>query len=104
MTQVVIFFGWMTIGIAVTLVVFGHVSIVFVYGFNTLLETLFPKDGISSLIYGSLSLIPGAIILAIGKFMAKLDAREAAREAAENQTPADAKAAENQTPADAKDA
>lgn len=81
MTQVIIFFGWMIIGIAMTLVVFGHISIVFVYGFNTLMETLFPKDGISSLVYASLSLIPGAIVLAIGKFIAKLDAREAAREA-----------------------
>lgn len=85
MTQVIIFFGWMAIGIAVTLVIFGHISIVFVYDFNTLKETVFPKDGISSLVYASLSLIPGAILLAIGKFMAKLDAREAAREAADNQ-------------------
>lgn len=83
MTQVITFFGWMLIGIAVTLVIFGHVSIAFVYDFNTLIETLFPKDDISSLVYALLSLIPGLIMLGIGKFMAKLDARDAALDAAE---------------------
>lgn len=83
MTQVIIFFGWLMIGIAVTLVVFGHVSIAFVYDLDTLLENLFPEEGLSSLVYSAAALIPGSILISIGKMMNKFDDRAEAREAAE---------------------
>jgi len=84
MTQVIIFFGWLVIGIAVTLVVFGHISIAFVYDFDTLLENLFPEEGLSSLVVSALTLIPGGVLLGIGKLMQKFDERTEAREAAES--------------------
>lgn len=75
MSQVIIFFGYLIIGVAGTLVVFGHVSIIFVYGWDTLQENLFPSDpdSYSSLILSSLSFIPGALMLGFGKFMKKLE-------------------------------
>ena len=84
MAQVVVFFGWLVVGIAITLVVFGHVSIVFVYGVDTLLETLWPEQGMTSLVYSAASLIPGAILVSIGKVMKKAEAKTAASENAEN--------------------
>jgi len=85
MTQVITFFGWLSIGIGVTLAIFGHISIVFVYDLSTLWETLFPEDGISSLIYSAVGLVPGLVLLSIGKFMKKLDDRAAAQESAHAQ-------------------
>ncbi|MCK5575282.1 MAG: hypothetical protein KAI28_05680 [Sphingomonadales bacterium] len=84
MAQVVIFFGWLIIGITTTVVIFGHVSIAFVYGFNTFMETLFPEDGLSSLLYFLVSPIPGSIVIYLGKLMKKSEDREAARDEAEN--------------------
>ncbi len=86
MTQVIIFFGWLIIGVAATLVVFGHASIAFVYDFDTLKENLFPEEGLSSLVYSSASFIPGTVMLAIGKLMKRYDDKVAAREAAEAET------------------
>lgn len=83
MTQVIIFFGWLVIGIAVTLVIFGHVSIGFVYGVDRLWHDLFPSEGLSSLIWSSAALVPGSVMLGIGKLMQKYDNRGAAEEAAE---------------------
>lgn len=83
MAQVVIFFGWLVIGITTTVVIFGHVSIAFVYGWNTFIETLFPEDGLSSLIYFVASPIPGSILIFLGKLMKKAEDREAARDEAE---------------------
>lgn len=79
MTQVIIFFGWLMIGIAGTLVIFGHASIAFVYGVDHLMEGLFPPEGLSSLIYASVAFVPGAVVLGIGKLMQKYDQRETAQ-------------------------
>ena len=81
MTQVIIFFGWLVIGIAVTLVVFGHASIGFVYGVKRLWHDLFPSEGLSSLIWSAGSLIPGSLLLGVGKLMEAYDKRVAAKEA-----------------------
>lgn len=80
MTQVIVFFGWLIIGISVTLVVFGHVSILFVYGFDRLMEDIFPSEGVSSLIWSLGAFIPGSIMLGVGKLMQAYDRRTLAHE------------------------
>lgn len=82
MTQVITFFGWMIVGICVTVVIFGHISIGFVYGIDRLFEEMFPSEGWSSLTFLVLAPLPGSVLLGIGKLMKMLDNRTAAREAA----------------------
>lgn len=83
MTQVITFFGWLVIGICFTVVVFGHVSIAFVYGFDRLVLDMLPSEGMSSLLFFVAAPLPGGALLGIGKLMKRYDEREAAREAAE---------------------
>lgn len=80
MTQVVIFFGWLILCVAATLVVFGHLSIAFVYDLDTLLQGMFPDEGVSSLVYSTLAFIPGSVLLGIGKLMKHFDERAAKHE------------------------
>lgn len=86
MTQVITFFGWLVIGICFTVVVFGHVSIAFVYGFDHLMVDMLPSEGMSSLVFFALAPLPGGALLGIGKLMKRHDERVALREAAEEAT------------------
>lgn len=90
MTQVITFFGWMVVSICVTVVIFGHISIAFVYGIDRLLEDMFPAEGLSSLLFFAAAPLPGSVLLGIGKLMKIFDARTAAREAAEAAAAAEA--------------
>ena len=82
MTQVITFFGWLIVSICVTVVIFGHISIAFVYGIDRLFEDMFPSEGLSSLLFFVAAPLPGSVLLGIGKWMKFLDNRTAAREAA----------------------
>ena len=80
MTQVITFFGWMVIGICLTVVIFGHTSIAFVYGIDRIVEDMFPSEGFSSLIFLVAAPLPGSVLLGIGKLMKRHEERTAARE------------------------
>lgn len=84
MGQVVKFFGWMLIGMAVTLVIFGHIVMVLVYDMTYLMETVWPSDpeGISSLWFSVAAFVPGTLIWSLGFVLEKLGQREEAKRAA----------------------
>jgi len=85
MGQVVKFFGLMAVGIAVTLIIFGHIVMVLVYDVNYFMETVWPSDpdGISSIWFSLAAFIPGALLWSLGFGLEKLGQREEAKIAAE---------------------
>lgn len=84
MGQVVKFFGWMMIGMAVTLVIFGHIVMVLVYDMTYLMETVWPSDpkGVSSFWFSLAAFVPGTLIWSLGFVLEKLGLREEAKIAA----------------------
>lgn len=81
MTQVIKFFGWLLVGVGLTLFVFGHLSMVFVYGWAYVGEAIFPSDdALSSLWAFPVALAPGGLLLGMGFLMQRFDERAAARE------------------------
>lgn len=81
MTQVIKFFGWLLIGVGLTLFIFGHLSMVFVYGWAYVGEAIFPSDdALSSLWAFPVALAPGSLLLGMGFLMQRFDQRAAARE------------------------
>ena len=98
MGQVVKFFGLMGIGIAVTLIIFGHIVMVLVYDMNYFKETVWPSDSesISSIWFSLAAFIPGALLWSLGLGLEKLGLREEAKfaaEAAENDDTGESKTA-----------
>lgn len=84
MTQVIKFFGWLLVGVGLTLFIFGHLSMVFVYGWAYVGEAIFPSDdALSSLWAFPVALAPGGLLLGMGFLMQRFDERAAAREDAE---------------------
>ena len=83
MQQVVKFFGWIALGVAVTLFIFGHISMWFVHDFNFMVETIFPNDPetISSIWYGLFALIPGILLFALSWLIGKYVDYEVRRDA-----------------------
>lgn len=72
MAQILKFFGWLLVGVGVTLFVFGHLSMLFVYNWHYVLLALFPDDGsISSLLIFPLAVAPGGIMYGLGMLMEK---------------------------------
>lgn len=73
MGQVVKFLGWLLLAIAGTLYIFSHISMLFVYDINYLIDILIPSDpeAISSLWFGLVSLVPGVLMLGFGKLLDK---------------------------------
>ena len=70
MAQILTFFGWLLLGVGLTLFVFGHLSMVFVYDWNYVLEALFPSDEAwSSLVFFPVALAPGAIMYGLGRLL-----------------------------------
>lgn len=85
MAQIVSFFGWLILGVGLTLFVFGHLSMLFVYNIGYVVNALFPSDdSLSSLLALPVAVTPGGILLGIGRLMKMYDDRVAAREAAQN--------------------
>lgn len=86
MGQVVKFFGWMAIGIAVTVVIFGHIVMVLVYNVEYLIETVWPSDpaDVSSIWFSLASFVPGGLLWSLGAGLEKWRQREDAKLAAEN--------------------
>ena len=85
MGQVVKFFGWMGIGIAVTMIVFGHLVMVLVYNLDYLLETVWPSDpqSVSSIWFSLASFVPGGVLWLLGHGLQKFQQRSEAKEAAQ---------------------
>ena len=85
MGQILKFFGWLILSIAMTLVIFGHVTMVLIYDMAYLMETLFPSDpeSISSIWIIMGSALPAALMWLLGHGMQKLEAKAEAKEAAE---------------------
>lgn len=85
MGQILKFFGWLIIAIALTLVIFGHVTMVLIYDMAYLIETLFPSDpeSISSIWIIMASVLPGGSMWWLGHGLQKLEAKAEAKEAAE---------------------
>lgn len=100
MGQIVKFFAWLIAGIALTLVIFGHLTMVLIYDFDYLLETLFPSDSesVSSIWIILGSSLPGGLMWLLGHGMQKLEKKAEAKEAAE--LAAEAAAATEATVAD----
>ncbi|MFC1673863.1 hypothetical protein ACFL12_06910 [Pseudomonadota bacterium] len=73
MGKVVTFLGWLLLSIAGTLYIFSHISMLFVYNIDYLLDTLWPSDpeAVSSLWFGLLVLVPGTLMLGFGKLLEK---------------------------------
>ncbi|PCI37025.1 MAG: hypothetical protein COB46_14055 [Rhodospirillaceae bacterium] len=85
MGQIIKFFGWLILGIAMTLVIFGHLTMILIYDMAYLMETLFPSDpeSISSIWIIMGSALPAAGMWLLGHGMQKLEAKAEAKEAAE---------------------
>lgn len=85
MGQVVKFFGWMAIGIAVTLIVFGHLVMVLVYNLDYLKETVWPSDpqGISSIWFSLAAFVPGGLLWLLGHGLQTFQQRTEAKQAAQ---------------------
>jgi len=84
MAQVLTFFGWLLVGVGLTLFVFGHLSMLFVYDWAYVSNALFPSDGsLSSLLAMPVAVAPGGVLLGLGKLMKMFDQRAAAREGAD---------------------
>lgn len=80
MTQVVLFFGWLICGVGLTLFIFGHLSMLFVYDWAYVLNTLFPSDdSLSSLWMLPVSIAPGGVLLGLSRIMKIFDDRDQAR-------------------------
>ena len=86
MGQILKFFGWLVVGIAMTLVIFGHLTMILIYDMAYFWETLFPSDGesISSIWVILGSVLPGGSMWLLGHGMQKLEAKAEAKEAAEH--------------------
>lgn len=77
MAQILKFFGWLLVGVGVTLFVFGHLSMLFVYNWSYVFHALFPNDGsISSLLIFPLAVAPGGIMYGLGMLLEKFGSNE----------------------------
>lgn len=85
MGQVVKFFGWMAIGMAVTLVIFGHIVMVLVYNVDYLKETVWPSDPqhISSIWFSLAAFAPGGLLWLLGHGLQMFQRRSEAKQAAQ---------------------
>ena len=84
MGQVIKFFGLMGIGMAVTLIVFGHIVMVMVYNMDYLKETVWPSDpqSISSIWLSLAAFVPGGILWLLGHGLQAIQRRIKAKEVA----------------------
>ena len=67
MGQVVKFFGWLVLGVGIALVVFGHISIMFVHGWGYLVKQVTSAPLESAL--WLLALVPGALLYQFGRLI-----------------------------------
>jgi len=86
MAQVIKFFGWLLLGIAGTLIVFGHLAQGFVYGWKYLATQLTNDPATSAL--SLLAFVPGLLLYGCGVLLdiwgRRSDAKWTAHEAARN--------------------
>ena len=88
MAQILTFFGWLLVGVGLTLFVFGHLSMAFVYDWNYVLQALFPSDdSISSLLIFPLAIAPGAIMYGLGRLLEKFTAKDEAEDHGDGPAP-----------------
>jgi len=87
MGQIIKFFGFLVMGIAVTLVIFGHIMIPLVYDMDYLVDTLWPKDpnAYSSIWVAMASLFPGGMLWGIGWGLERFDIANKDRVSTENE-------------------
>lgn len=82
MGKIVKFFGILVLGITLTLVIFGHVTMVLIYSFDYLLETIFPTTpgAYSSLWIVGASIFPGGLMYLLGTFLERMGPSAEAQE------------------------
>jgi len=78
MGQILKFFGWLVLTIALTLVIFGHIMMVIIYSTDYLMDTLFPSnpDDLSSIWVIMGSVLPGATLWLLGAALQKFGTPE----------------------------
>ncbi|MEG3617320.1 hypothetical protein V5T82_02525 [Magnetovibrio sp. PR-2] len=67
MGQVVKFFGWILLGVGTALVVFGHISIIFVHGWGYLVKQVSSAPGETAL--WLVALVPGVLLYNLGRLI-----------------------------------